>query len=344
MKTTIGMDLGDRKNQICILDDRGNVIQTATVGNTRTAIGKFFGKHKGCLVAIETGTHSPWISRQLGELGCEVLVGNTRKLRAIWDTDNKTDVRDAEMLARIARLDPRLLHPVEHRSEQAQVDLEVIKARTVLKRSRVELVNHIRCIVKSLGYRLPSCGPAAFHYKAWEHLPDQLRAVMLPLFECLENITESIREYDRQIKQLSDEVYPETCKLQQVRGVGPVTALAYVLTLEHPERFSRSRSVGPFLGLVPKRDQSGNMDKQLHITKAGDRELRCLLVNCAQYIMGPFGEDCDLRRFGETIAQRGGKNARRRAVVAVARKLAVLLHALWKSENEYEAFYGKAAA
>lgn len=344
MKTTIGMDLGDRKNQICILDEHGEIIKTASIGNTRTGIDRFFRKYAGALVAIETGTHSPWISRKLKELGCEVLVGNTRKLRAIWDTDHKTDVRDAEMLARIARLDPKLLYPVDHRSEQAQVDLEVIKARTVLKRSRVELVNHIRCIVKSLGYRLPSCGPAAFHYKGWDHLPDQLREVMLPLFQCLEGITESIKDYDRRISELSKTAYPETDKLRQIRGVGPVTALAYVLTLEDPARFKKSRSVGPYLGLVPKRDQSGDMDKQLHITKAGDRELRCLLVNCAQYIMGPFGEDCELRRFGESIAERGGKNARRRAVVAVARKLAVLLHALWKSENEYEAFYGHAAA
>ena len=344
MKTTIGMDLGDRKNQICILDDQGNVIQTATVGNTRTSMDKFFSKHTGALVAIETGTHSPWISRQLKELGCDVLVGNARKLRMIWDSENKSDVRDAEMLARIARLDRELLHPVEHRSEQAQIDLEIIKARDVLNRSRVELVNHIRCIVKSMGYRLPPCGPAAFHYKGWKHLPDQLRDVMLPLFQCLEGITESIKDYNKQIDELSAASYPETMKLRKVRGVGPVTALAYVLTLEDPRRFSKSRSEGPFLGLVPRRDQSGNTDKQLHITKAGDRQLRCLLVNCAQYIMGPFGEDCDLRRFGEAIAERGGKNAKRRAVVAVARKLAVLLHALWKSGNEYEAFYGHAAA
>lgn len=344
MKTTIGMDLGDRKNHICILDDQGKVIRTDSISNTRTGIAKFFGKHKGALVAIETGTHSPWISRQLKELGCEALVGNTRKLRAIWDTDNKNDVRDAEMLARIARLDPGLLHPVEHRSEQAQTDLEIIKARSVLKRSRVEIINHIRGTVKSMGYRLPSCGPAAFYYKGWEHLPDQLKEPMRPLFDCLEEVSESIKEYDRQIKELSDTCYPDTHKLRQVNGVGPVTALAYVLTLETPERFKRSRSVGPFLGLVPKRDQSGDMDKQLHITKAGDRQLRCLLVNCAQYIMGPFGEDCELRRFGEHIAERGGKNARRRAVVAVARKLAVLLHVLWKSENDYKAFYGQAAA
>lgn len=344
MKTTIGMDLGDKHNRVCILDDQGNIIKAGSIGNTRTSIDKFFSKYKDSLVAIETGTHSPWISRQLRELGCDVLVGNARKLRMIWSSDNKSDVRDAEMLARIARLDPKLLHPVEHRSEQAQTDLEVIKARAALKKTRVELTNHIRGVVKALGYRLPSCGQPAFHHKAWSHLPDQLRNAMHPLFDALEQIGESIKEYDRQIKQLSDEVYPETHKLRQVRGVGPVTALAYVLTLEDPQRFKKSRSVGPFLGLTPKRDQSGNTDKQLHITKAGDRQLRCLLVTCAQHVMGPFGEDCSLRRFGEAIAERGGKNAKRRAVVAVARKLAVLLHALWRGENDYELFHGQCAA
>ncbi len=344
MKTTIGMDLGDKHNQVCILNEQGDITKTTSVRNTRAAIEKFFKPYSGCLVAVETGTHSPWISRQLKELGCEVLVGNARRLRAIWDTDYKTDVRDAEMLARLARFDRKLLHPVEHRNEQAQIDLEIIKTRNALKKSRIDLINHVRSVVKSLGFRLPSCATSTFHRKAWQHLPDALKKTLAPMFQVLEEISESIKVCDQEIERLGKECYPETERLRQVHGVGPITALAYVLTLESHERFEKSRSVGPFLGLAPKRDLSGDTDRQLHITKAGDRHLRCLLVNCAQFILGPFGAESDLRSFGLAIAERGGKNAKRRAVVAVARKLAVLLHALWRSGEEYELFHGRVAA
>ncbi len=115
-----------------------------------------------------------------------------------------------------------------------------------------------------------------------------------------------------------------------------MTALSFVLVLEDSGRIENSRSVGPFLGLTPKRDQSGQTDKQLRITKAGNAYLRRLLVQCAQYILGEFGPDCDLRRFGLKLAERGGKNAKRRAVVAVARKLAVVMHHLWKVGGDYD--------
>ena len=133
--------------------------------------------------------------------------------------------------------------------------------------------------------------------------------------------------------------YPETLTLREITGVGPVTALAYVLTLEDPTRFNKSRDVGPYLGLTPKRDQSGKTDKALSISKAGNTYLRRLLVGSAHYILGPFGPDCDLRRYGTRIASRGGKAAKRKAVVAVARKLAVLMHQLWKNKATYDPFY-----
>ena len=157
------------------------------------------------------------------------------------------------------------------------------------------------------------------------------------------NDTWGFKEQDRQIREACGR-YPETQWLLQVQGVGPVTALAYVLTLEEPTRFEKSRTVGAFLGLTPRRDQSGQSDKQLPITKAGNTYLRQLLVNCAHYIMGPFAQDSDLRRYGERIASRGGKNAKKRAVVAVARKLAVLLHRLWQDQSTYQPLYKVALA
>jgi len=333
---TIGMDLGDRKHQLCVLDEAGGKVAEVTVDNAATALGKYFRKHAGAVVAMETGTHSPWISRLLASLGCRVLVGNARKLRAIWKSPNKSDLRDAEMLARIARFDPQLLYPVHHRSEQAHADLERIKARDALVRSRRSLINHVRGAAKAFGVRLPACSAESFAARAREHLPQVIHEAVTPLLETIGHLTDQIRDYDRQVVAISRQRYTASERLQQVGGVGSLTALAFVLTLEEPGRFDKSRSVGAYVGLTPKRDQSGQTDKQLRITKTGDRYLRQLLVTSSHYILGPFGPDSDLRRYGLRIAERGGKNAKKRAVVAVARKLSVLLHHLWKTGVEYE--------
>ena len=336
---TVGMDMGDKNHSICVLDADGEVLNRDTVGNTAKAIRNYFEEMKPCRVSMEAGTHSGWVSRILEELSFEVLVGNPRKLRAIWDSDQKCDGKDADMLARIARFDPHLLHPIHHRGQKAQVDLAVIKARDMVVKVRSILITHARGMVKSVGQRISTCGAEAFHHRLLEETPEELRPALEPVMKSIEDLTLRIRHYDKLIESLCAEKYPETQKLRAINGVGPVTSLAYVLTLEESSRFDTSRAVGPFLGLTPKRDQSGQIDKQLHITKAGDAYMRRLLVGSAQYILGVFGPDCDLRRFGLKLAARGGKNAKRRAVVAVARKLAVLLHHLWKSDAAYDPLY-----
>lgn len=333
---TIGMDLGDKKIQICVLDARGRKVREGSLTNTAAALRKYCQRYAGAVVAMETGTHSPWISRLLASLGCQVLIGNSRKLRMIWNNPRKSDLRDAEMLARIARFDPELLCPIHHRSEQAHADLELVKARDVLVRTRSTLVNHVRGAVKAFGARIPRCSAESLPLRALPCLPEIIRPALVPVLETIQRLTEQIRDYDRRVVIVSREQYPETQRLQQITGVGPLTALAFVLTLEEPQRFDKSRSVGAYLGLTPKRDQSGETDKQLRITKAGNKYLRQLLVTCGHYILGPFGPDCDLRRYGLRIAARGGKNAKKRAVVAVARKLSVLLHRLWKTGAVYE--------
>lgn len=335
MNMVIGMDLGDKKHVAVVFDAEGNEVETARIVNTSSQVQKYFGKYPEAVVVMEAGTHSPWISRLLKKQGHTVLVGNPRKLRAIWDADDKTDERDARILGLMYRLEPRLLHQVFHRSEEAQRDLAIIKARQQLVECRTKLILHVRSVVKGIGERLPKCSSDAFHKRANEHMPEMLTTVLQPTVAIIEELTGKIKEHDRLIDHLCQEHYPETKSLLQVKGVGPVTALAYVLTLEEPERFEKSRSVGAFLGLVPKLDQSGDTNKQLKITKAGNSYLRQLLVGCSHYIMGPFGEDCDLRRYGERIAARGGKNSRKRAVVAVARKLSVLLHRLWQDRSVY---------
>jgi len=336
---TIGMDLGDKEHAVCVLDISGTVTLNSFIDNSSESILSFFKKYKGAKVVIEAGTHSSWISRQLSTLGCIVLVGNPRKLRAIWQSDNKTDIRDAEMLARIARFDPHLLYPIQHKGRQAQKDMTLLHAREALVKNRSNLINHVRGSVKSFGGRLPSCSTESFHKQAVVHIPEELQSTFHSILGLIEQISLEIKAFEKRIEQIGKEQYPETELLRAVKGVGPLTSLAFVLTLEEPERFRKSRQVGKFLGLTPRKDQSGETDKQLRITKAGSPFLRKLLVNASQYILGPFGEDCNLRRFGLRLASRGGKNAKRRAVVAVARKLSVLLHRLWRHGEIYNPLY-----
>ena len=223
------------------------------------------------------------------------------------------------------------LYPLKHRGEDSQAHMAIIRSRQALVGCRTQLVNHVRGAVKSFGARLPKCPARSFHKKAPEHIPEALLPALGPILEQIGSLTERIRDYDRKLEAISKEHYPETELLRQVEGVGPLTALTFVLTLEDPYRFEKSRSVGAYLGLVPASDRSGDRDPQKRISKEGDEMLRRLLVSGAHYILGPFGSDSDLRRHGEKIASRGGKNAKKRAVVAVARKLAVLLHSLWVS-------------
>jgi transposase len=335
MGKVIGMDLGDKRHVAVVFDENGEEIEAARITNTARQVQRFFGRYPGAVVVMEAGTHSGWIARLLEGQGHPVHVGNPRKLRAIWDADDKSDERDARVLALMYRLEPRLLHPVFHRGAQAQMDLAVVKSREQLVMCRSKLINHVRSVVKGTGHRLPSGGSRAFPHRAREAMPPELVEALEAVLCTIEQLTEQITRQDRLIERLSEERYPETRLLRQVPGVGAVTALAYVLTLEEPQRFEKSRSVGAFLGLVPKRDQSGDTDKQLRITKAGNTYLRQLLISCAHHMMGPFGAKSDLRHYGERIAARGGKNAKKRAVVAVARKLAVLLHRLWRDGSEY---------
>ncbi len=338
---TAGLDLGDKHSYLCLLDTvSGEVIEEGRLRTTPEALKRRFSSEQRPLrIAIEAGTHSPWVSRVLKECGHEVLVANTRKVRLIYSNKRKTDEIDAETLARLARLDSKLLYPLKHRGEDSQAHLAIIRSRETLVSARTQLVNHVRGAVKSFGGRLPKCPARSFHNKAAEHIPEVLWAALGSILETIGSLTQRIHEYDRQLKMLCQEHYPETDLLRQVEGIGILTALTFVLTLEDPYRFERSRSVGAYLGLVPARDQSGNRDPQKRISKEGDEMLRKLLVGSAHYILGPFGSDSDLRRHGEKIASRGGKNAKKRAVVAVARKLSVLLHRLWVTGEVYDPLY-----
>ena len=339
-QTTIGIDLGDMKHAVCVLDHDGEIIKQRTIVNTKEALKRVSRRYPDARVAMEVGSHSPWVSRYLIQLGHEVLVANPRKMRAIYTNDRKSDEVDAMMIARIARVDPKLLHPITHSSEQHQRDLLQVKLRDNLVRQRVDIISSIRFTLKSMGVRLPSPKTTSFAKQArllLEVEDTDLLAMIEPSLQVIDLITKNVRELDRKIEALGQERYPVTQKFQQITGIGPITSLSFVLTIGDPERFAKPRDVGAYLGLVPKRDQSGNSDKQLRISKAGDKYLRKLLVSAAQYIIGPFGADCDLRRHGLALAARGGRAAKKKAVIAIARKLSVLMLAMWKQEGrDYE--------
>ena len=340
-KMTAGLDLGDKHSYLCLLDtESGEVIEEGRLRTTPEALRRRFeAEPERIKIAIEVGTHSPWVSRLLQGCDHEVLVANARKVRLIYGSGRKSDKLDAEKLARLARLDPEPLRPVAHRGADSQAHLALIHAREALVRSRTQLINHVRGTVKSFGARLPRCSAQSFHKKVTESLPAELEETLEPVVKTIASLTEKIRDYGRRIEKLAEDRYPETRLLRQVAGVGALTALTFVLTLEDPERFERSRAVGAYLGLVPDNDQSGDSDPQKRISGAGDEMLRRSLVNASHHVLGPFAPDSHLKRHGDKIAQRGGKNAKKRAVVAVARKLAVVLHHLWISGEVYEPLY-----
>jgi transposase len=340
----VGIDLGDKTMFVHVRDEAGEFVEETRLPNTKQALEREFGQSARLKIAIEVGGHSRWVSRTLREYGHEVVIADARKLRLIYENPRKSDRVDAEYLAKLLRLDVSLLSPIEHRSEDAQKHLAILRSRDSLVQARTQLINHARGIVKSFGGRLPNCGTASFARKAHSALPDELRPALEPILETIGEMSNRIRSYQQEIERLCEQEYPETANLRQIKGVGALTALAYVLTLEDASRFSKSREVGPCLGLVPRRDQSGDADPQGRITKTGDPYLRRLLIGSAHYILGPFGQDSRLRTWGLRLAERGGRSAKKRAAVAVARKLAVLLHKLWVSGEDYLPFYPAEAA
>lgn len=335
-KVTIGLDLGDKYSYMYALDAAGEFLEEGRLRTRPEALEQRFSGIDPARVVMETGTHSLWISRLLESFGHEVVVANARQLRLISESNRKTDREDAKTLAELGYARPQLLRPIRPRPLEVQTDLAGIRARQSLVEVRTKLINHVRGSVKALGGRIPTSSAPSFAAKAVEHVPEQLRPAVAAHLKLIKSLSEEIRRHDKAVKNLGEKKYPETEVIMQVPGVGPLTALAFVLVLADPKRFKKSRTVGAYLGLTPKSSDSGERQSQLRITKAGDSLMRKLLVGSAQYILGPFGPETDLRRHGLELARRGGKNAKKRAVVAVARKLAVLLHRLWVTGEKYD--------
>jgi transposase len=341
-KKTLGLDLGDRRSHYCLLDRRGREVEQAVVETTPSALRAFFKRMKGARLVLEMGTHACWIADMAEELGLEVLIANPRAFELLTKSIRKTDARDCQLLADAGRMSPMLLSPIVRRPKNCRVDLSVLRSRNRVVAARTMLVNHVRGVLKSNALRAPGCSPESFHRKVVTVIPKELEVALLPIVHAIEHLTKEIKGLEAQIERMGKERYPITRTFQAVAGVGTLISTTFALTIGDPDRFPDARIVGAYIGGVPRLNSSGDSQPELSITKAGDVELRCLMVIAANYIMGPFGPDCDLRRFGMRMIDNGrrrGKNAKKRAVFAVARKLAVLLLHLWKTGSTYDPFH-----
>ena len=334
----VGIDLGDKVSHFAVLGKGKEFLEEGKIATTEDGFRRQFGHWKPARIALEAGTHSRWVAPLLSGMGHEVIVANPRQLKALTQSTRKNDAEDARKLALYARADVGILQPVQQRSQEAQRELLKLQTREAVVRVRAHLTSTVRGLVKGFGNRVRPCSTQGFVEVARESLPESLRTILQPVLDVIELATELIRQADQQVAQMVKE-HPVAWRLDQVPGVGPVTAMAYVLTLEDPGRFRQSRKVGSYFGLTPWSHQSGESDPQRGITKAGNELVRRLLVQCAHRLLGPKGVDCAIRRWGLHLAGDGkNKKLKKRAVVAVARKLAVLLHVLWVSGKPFEAF------
>lgn len=353
-RLTFGLDLGDQRSHYCILDSEGEVLMRSKVATRQDEIGRVLGAIPKMKVVMEVGTHSSWVSRKSKQAGHETIVANARNVKWISEAKDKTDRADPEKLARLGRTDVRLLSPIEHRGEEAQRGRMIVNARQALVEARTKLINTARGLVKPLGERIGKCESEAFGVSVAEkHLSKEMVEALKPLLECVEKLTNQIGVYDDKLKEMERNL-PETKLLTQVYGVGTRVGVSYVLTIEDPKRFSNSRQVGPYLGMVSGQRQSGEQNPQLRISKQGDRSLRALLVQSAHCIMKTNAPDSDLKRWGmkqlgldqSPIGGQKGKagqvksrSRKKKVIVAVARKLAVLLHHLWSTGEVYDPLY-----
>ena len=348
-RLTIGLDLGDRYSDLCILGEGDEVLVQERVPTTAVGLQCALGKMPASVVAMEVGTHSPWVSRAVAAMGHEVVVANPRNVAWITKSRKKNDRLDAEKLARLARADVKLLSPIRHRGEQTQRDLLTLRARFAVVRARTKLINAARGLVKSTGERLAGCDADAVKAEMADKLSPELAATVKPMLEAVEELNKTIHGYETEMEAMKKR-YPEVELLTAVYGVGTIVALAFVLTIEDPARFGKSRDVGAYLGLAPGLRESGQQEPAMRITKEGDRDMRRLLVQSAQRILRKAAPDSDSRRWGlEKLGEGAGsgkesgkkKNSqKKRVIVAVARRLAVLLHHLWVNGEVYDPLYG----
>jgi len=342
--TAIGIDVSDRTSKICVMTKVAGtrrIVDETTVATTKEGFREYLDKQdRNAAVTFETGVHCRWMAEFIRSMGFKVYVANPAKLKQLTESDTKNDRNDARELARYTLADVELLHPVYLRAEPYQQMIRFLEARNALLGVRTKLINEMRGFAKSMGFRIPQKDANYFHLIDRGDWPKDLKDVAWPLIGVLKTISLKIKALEKQMRTLAEtpEFKESVERIRQVYGVGFFCSVAYVAFLGgNYARFAKARDVGPYLGLVPKQDASGNVDKQLAITKKGSSLLRMLLTECAQVVMKDSARTTDLKLKGLRIAERGGKNARKRAITAVVRNLAVTMMALLKHpEREYK--------
>jgi len=334
----VGIDLGDKYSQICEIDGDG-VLTEVRLATTESKLREQFEGKPRRRIIMEVGSQSRWISELLTSFGHEVLVLDARHVKMISDGLYKDDRKDAFLLARMGREAPGLLKVVHHRALDHQHVLTLVRARACAVRGRTQVVNTLRGLLKPYGIRLPKHSKSSdFLLWMYDFVPPPVLKLIEPLLPLLQEFDIRVDEYDKQAKAMLPTFAPHAMKLTNVYGVGDLTVLYFVALIGDPKRFPKSRDVGAYLGLCRRRNDSGERASELRITKAGDPYMRALLSNCASHILGPFGKDCDLRAWGLKKAGAGSRVEKRKAKVAVARKLSVLLLTLLKSGKDYKPF------
>lgn len=331
----VGCDLGDKTSTLCLLDDAGQVVRRSEVETARAPLVSFFRALPRTQVVMEVGSHSPWVSAAVEAVGHRAIVINSHQFKLLTQSRRKSDVNDAELLARAARADLQLVRPIQHRSESTRSQLAVLRTRDLLVRTRAKLVNHVRGMLKSYGVKCPKGSPPSFATRVKDFVPSELKPALEPILEQLESLTSQLKKLDAQLED-SAAGDVTVARLRSIPRVGILTALTFKLVIENAKRFKRSRDVGAYLGLTPAQHQSGESDPRLGISKSGDMMMRRLLVQCAQQLLFKNAPDCSLSRAGKLLVKQG--KPRNVAAIAIARKLAALMHLLWVREQDFKPF------
>lgn len=339
----VGLDVSQATTSICVVDAIGTTVWRGKTSSEPDAIARALRVHAPDVVRIglETGSLSNWLTRSLRQRGLPVVCVDARHAKAALNLQiNKTDGNDAFGLAQVVRTG--WFREVAVKGMDAQTLRMLLVARAQLVSQRQALANTIRGLLKTFGYVVArgSYGPFAVRVRELIDGNAALGAIVEPLLTAWQALREQIALLDRQVllRAKTDRV---ARRLMSIPTVGVIVALSYVAVIDTPHRFKRSTSVGAYLGLTPRRYQSGEIDKAGRISKCGDGLLRSYLFQAANAMLTRKVRDCRLRSWGLALAVRIGA---RRAKVAVARKLAVIMHRVWRDDRDFDCAEAPATA
>jgi transposase len=339
----VGLDVSLKQTSICVVDQAGSVVREGVVDSDPELIAAFVrSKAPGALrIGLETGPTTTWLWTELKRLGLPVICIDARHAKAVLKMQiNKSDRNDAAGIARI--MQTGWFKEVRVKSIDSHLIKALLVSRALLVKIKRDLENQIRGLLKNLGLIIGRAKFNVFAVRTEELIEDrpELEAVIKPLLAARKAIEGQVVDLDRKVLKLARHDV-QVRRLMTVPGIGPVTALCFKATIDDPTRFKRSRSVGAYVGLTTRRHASGEVDWSGRISKCGDAMLRMYLFEAAGVLLTRVPKWSALKAWGIRLAKRNGL---RKAKVAVARKLAVILHRMWIDETEFNWSKKEAAA